>query len=528
MTKTSFDYDLFVIGVGSGGVRAARMSAAYGARVATAEEKYMGGTCVNVGCIPKKLLVHASHFAEEFEQARGFGWGVAKPAFSWPTLIENKNIEISRLNGIYQGLLESAGVTHFDGRARILDEHHLSISDGGHERQVSAEKILIATGGWPQVPDFPGRDHVITSNEAFFLPELPRRVLVVGGGYIAVEFAGIFNGLGVDTCLAYRGPLFLRGFDIDIRQTVQDELTKKGIKLMFDSRVREIVKVGEQEKFGRAAKPGGTEQPGTTATLGGWEKPGATAKPGEDAAIGKMGMSARMEKPVREEKVTDMDRKAEALIVTFEDDSQLEVDQVLYATGRAPAVRDLGLENVAVKQRDNGAIIIDEEFRTSVPNIFALGDVTDRIQLTPVAIAEAMCFAATQFNDDRQLMDYDGIATAVFCQPNIGTVGLTEDQAIDQCKQGRKGLDIFLTRFRPLKHTLSGADEKTMMKVIVDKATDQVLGVHVVGPEAGEIIQGVAIAIKAGATKQQFDATMAIHPTMAEELVTLREPVANE
>ena len=462
MAKTTYDFDLFVMGVGSGGVRAARMSASYGARVATAEEKYMGGTCVNVGCIPKKLLVHASHFAEEYEQAQGFGWSKVSPDFNWQTLIENKNAEISRLNGIYQGLLDSAGVTHFNGRARIIDEHHLSITDGADEKRVSADKILIATGGWPVVPDFPGRDHVITSNEAFFLPTLPRRVLVVGGGYIAVEFAGIFNGLGADTTLSYRGPLFLRGFDIDIRKTVHEELTKKGIKLLFESRVKEISK-------------------------------------------GKKGL----------------------LKTSFEDGSQLETDLVLYATGRAPAVQDMGLENVNVKLRSNGAIIVDEEFRTNIPNIFALGDVTDRLQLTPVAIAEAMCFASTQFNGKRQVMDYSDIATAVFCQPNIGTVGLTEEEASEACKARHSKLDIYRTSFRPLKHTLSGADEKTMMKVLVDQASDKVLGVHVVGPEAGEIIQGVAIAIKAGATKAVFDSTLAIHPTTAEELVTLREPVAD-
>lgn len=449
----NYDYDLFVIGVGSGGVRAARMSANYGARVATAEEKYMGGTCVNVGCVPKKLFVYASHYSEDFENSRGFGWGEAHPGFDWPTLRDNKNAEISRLNGIYQGLLDNAGVTHFDGRARIVDANHIEING----QTVSTDKILIATGGWPVVPEFPGAEHVITSNEAFYLETLPQRSLVVGGGYIAVEFAGIFNGLGVDSYLSYRGPLFLRGFDGDVRETVKDELDKKGVHLMFESNVERIDK-------------------------------------NEDGS----------------------------LTVTFKEGNSLTVDQVLYATGRAPAIADLGLENVNVETRDNGAIIVDEEYRTSESNIFALGDVTDRIQLTPVAIEEAMCFASTQYRGERRVMDYDNIATAVFCQPNIGTVGLTEDEARDQYDE----IDVYRATFRPLKHTLSGSDEKSMMKLIVDRPTDKVVGVHMVGSEAGEIIQGVAIAMKAGATKAVFDATVGIHPTTAEEFVTMREPVA--
>ena len=450
---TEYDFDLFVMGVGSGGVRAARMSANYGARVATAEDRYMGGTCVNVGCVPKKLFVHASHFSEEYSQAQGFGWGKASPSFDWPVLLANKNTEISRLNGIYQGMLDNAGVTHFDGRARIVDEHKISIND----QVVSTDKILIATGGWPTVPDFPGKEYVITSNEAFFLEQLPERCLVVGGGYIAVEFAGIFKGLGVDTTLSYRGPLFLRHFDIDVRKTVRDELLKKKITLNFESNVSEI----------------------TRADNG-------------------------------------------VLTVHYTDGETLETDLVMYATGRAPSVHDIGIENVAVEMRDNGAIIVDEEYRTNVSNIFALGDVTDRIQLTPVAIAEGMCFSSTQFKGKRQVMDYDDIATAVFCQPNVGTVGLTEDQARERFGD----LDIYLSAFRPLKHTLSGSDEQTMMKIIVDKDTDRILGVHMVGSEAGEIIQGIAVAMKAGVTKAIFDATVGIHPTTAEEFVTMREPVS--
>ena len=446
-----YDFDLFVIGVGSGGVRAARMSATYGARVATAEDRYMGGTCVNVGCVPKKLFVYASHFSEAYEEAEGFGWARTNPGFTWPVLLHNKNTEIQRLNDVYRGLLNGAGVTHFDSRARIVDAHHVSIN----QQIVSTGKILIATGSWPSVPDFPGREHVITSNEAFFLETLPKRSLVVGGGYIAVEFAGIFKGLGVESHLAYRGPLFLRRFDQDVRLCVRDELDKKGVILHFDSVVQEINKNADG-----------------------------------------------------------------SLRVSFADGSEMETDLVLYATGRKPNIHDMGLENVDVRCGDNGAIIIDEEFRTSVDNIFALGDVTDRIQLTPVAIAEAMAFSSTQFNGHRKLMDYDGIATAVFCQPNIGTVGLTEAMAREKLGE----VEVYRSVFRPLKHTLSGSDEKTMMKLIVDKCTDRVVGVHMVGPEAGEIIQGIAVACKAGATKAVFDATVGIHPTTAEEFVTMREP----
>ncbi len=449
----TYDFDLFVMGVGSGGVRAARMSAAYGARVATAEDRFMGGTCVNVGCVPKKLFVTAAHYHDDFEDARGFGWDTGKPSFDWPTLLQNKNIEIKRLNGIYQGLLDNAGVTHFDGRARIVDEHHVSIN---HDTVISTEKILIATGGWPTIPDVPGSEHVITSTEAFYLDALPEHALVVGGGYIAVEFAGIFAGLGVDTHLSYRGPLFLRGFDHDVRETVRDELEKKDIHLHFNSIVTAIEKRDEGH-----------------------------------------------------------------YVVQFQDGSAMETGLVMYATGRHPNVHDIGLENVDVKLNANGAIEVDDEFRTSVPNIFALGDVIDRYQLTPVAISEAMAFSSTQFRGIPVPMDYDHIATAVFCQPNIGTVGLTEEEARAQFAN----IDIYRSTFRALKHTLSGSDEKTMMKLVVDADSDRVLGVHMVGAEAGEIIQGLAVALKAGATKAVFDATVGIHPTTAEEFVTMREKV---
>ena len=447
-----YDYDLFVMGVGSGGVRAARMSAKYGARVATAEDRYMGGTCVNVGCVPKKLFVYASHFHEEYGQAEGFGWGQASPSFDWSTLLRNKNEEIQRLNKVYRELLDGAGVTHYDGRARIVDDHHVAIND----TTVSTDKILIATGGWPDIPDFLGNEHVITSNEAFFLDELPKRALVIGGGYIAVEFAGIFAGLGVESHISYRGPLFLRDFDQDVRAFVYDELRKKDINIHFNS----VVSAIEKQVDG-------------------------------------------------------------VLKVDFTDGSTLDTDLVLVATGRKPNVQDIGLENVAINCSENGAIIVDEEFRTSVSNIFALGDVTDRVQLTPVAIAEAMAFSSTQFKGVRKLMDYDGIATAVFCQPNIGMVGMTEEQAREEYEE----IEIYRSDFKPMKHTLSGSDERTMMKLIVEKASDKVVGVHMVGPEAGEIVQGLAVAYKAGATKAVFDATVGIHPTSAEEFVTMREPV---
>ncbi len=448
---SKYQFDLFVIGVGSGGVRAARMSAQYGARVATAEDRYMGGTCVNVGCVPKKLFVYASHFAEDSQQAAGFGWETSHPKFSWTVLRDNKDQEISRLNGVYQGLLDAAGVTHFNGRARLVDAHTVSIND----QLVSAEKILIATGSWPVIPDFPGREHVITSNEAFHLDVLPERAIIVGGGYIAVEFAGIYRGLGVDSHLLYRGPLFLRNFDIGVRQFVAEELRKKGVELHFDTNVSRIEKNAD----------------GT-------------------------------------------------LTVHLAGGGSMTTDLVMYATGRAPNIQDLGLENVHIKTTGTGGIIVDETFQTSEPSIYALGDVIDRIQLTPVAIAEAMAFARTHFLHQPTTMDYDNIATAVFCQPNIGSVGLTEDVAKDQLEE----IDVYESIFRPMKHTLSGSDEQTLMKIIVDKTTDRVVGVHMVGPESGEIIQGIGIAIKAGATKQTFDSTIGIHPTTAEELVTMREP----
>ena len=446
----SYDYDLFTLGAGSGGVRASRISAGYGARVAVAEERYLGGTCVNVGCIPKKLLVYASAFREEFEDAAGFGWTVGDRSADWPALIASKNREIERLNGVYARLLDAAGVERLEGRARLVDEHTLRVGD----RTITAEHILIAVGGWPHLPDIPGIEHAISSNEAFFLPALPQRAIVVGGGYIAVEFAGIFHGLGAQVTQLYRGPLFLRGFDDDVRETLAEEIRRSGIDLRFDANV---------------------------------------------AAIERRGKGS--------------------LVATLEDGSTLEADTILFATGRRPLTADLGLENVKVELAPNGAIVVDEYSRTSVENIWAIGDVTDRINLTPVALHEGMCLAATLFDGRPTAPVHEDVASAVFSQPPVGAVGLSEAQARERYGE----IDVYRSRFRELKHTLSGRDQQTLMKLIVDPSTDRVVGAHMVGQHAAEIIQGIAIALKCKATKAQFDATIGIHPTSAEEFVTLRE-----
>ncbi|MEQ8428141.1 MAG: glutathione-disulfide reductase [Gammaproteobacteria bacterium] len=450
---TDYKYDLFVIGAGSGGVRAARMSAGLGARVGVAEDRYLGGTCVNVGCVPKKLFVYASHFAEDFENARGFGWNVGEPHFDWQTLLSNKNDEIRRLNGVYMRILDNAGVETILGRASIVDEHTVEVN-GEH---ISAERILVATGGWPSIPEIPGKEHVISSNEAFYLEKLPEKIIVVGGGYIAVEFAGIFHGLGVDTTLLYRGPLFMRGFDEEIRQNLYEEMQKKGINIKFNANIHHIDKEGDK------------------------------------------------------------------LIATLEDGAVLEAGQVMYATGRTPKVEGLGLENVGVEQDKNGAIKVNPEYQTNVPSIYAIGDVTDRVQLTPVALAEGMVLARRLYGGQDGEVDYNDIPTCVFSQPNLGTVGLTEEEA----RTLYGDVDIYKSKFTPMKLSLTESDEKTFMKMIVDRKTDRVVGVHMLGPDAGEIIQGIGIAIKAGATKKVFDSTIGIHPTAAEEFVTMREPVTN-
>lgn len=451
-----YDFDLFVIGAGSGGVRASRMAASFGARVAVAEDMYLGGTCVNVGCVPKKLFAYAAHFAEDIEDARGYGWDLAEAGFTWKRLLDNKNAEITRLNGIYRNLLVSAGVTLIDGRARFVDSHTVEVNGTRH----TAERILVATGGWPFVPEFPGREHVITSNEAFYLEQLPRRTLVVGGGYIAVEFASIFHGLGCETSLLYRGDMFLRGFDRDVREHVALTLQAKGLDLQFNTDVQRI------------------------------------------------------------------DRQSDgSLKVTLQNGGVLESDLVLYATGRRPRVEGLGLENTSVTLSDKGFVEVDELYQTRDPAVFAIGDVTDTVQLTPVALAEGMALARRLYKPEEYLpVDYDHLATAVFCIPNIATLGLTELQARER---GHK-LRVFESRFRAMRNTLAGRPEQSFMKLVVDKHSDQVLGIHMVGPDAGEIIQGLAVAVKAGATKAVFDATLGIHPTAAEEFVTMRTPARED
>ncbi|MGP0173086.1 glutathione-disulfide reductase [Pseudomonas sp. NCHU5208] len=449
----SYDFDLFVIGAGSGGVRAARFAAGYGARVAVAESRYLGGTCVNVGCVPKKLLVYGAHYAEDIEQAGAFGWSLGEAKFDWATLISNKNHEIQRLNGIYRNLLTNSGVTLFEGHARILDAHSVEVNGQRHR----CERILIATGGWPHIPDIPGCELAISSNEAFFLPTLPKRVLVVGGGYIAVEFASIFNGLGAQTSLLYRGDLFLRGFDGAVREHLRDELSKKGVDLQFNADIARI----ERQADG-------------------------------------------------------------ALAATLKDGRVLHADCVFYATGRRPMLDNLGLENVEVKLDEQGFIEVDDLYQSSTPSILAIGDVIGRVQLTPVALAEGMAVARRLFKpEEYRPVDYQMIPTAVFSLPNIGTVGLSEEQAIEA---GHK-VKIFESRFRPMKLTLTECQERILMKLVVDADSDRVLGCHMVGPEAGEIVQGLAIALKAGATKQVFDETIGVHPSAAEEFVTLRTAV---
>lgn len=451
----TYDFDLFVIGAGSGGVRAARFAAGYGARVAVAESRYLGGTCVNVGCVPKKLLVYGAHFAEDFEQARGFGWSLGAARFDWPTLIANKNREIQRLNGIYRNLLVGSGVTLLEGHARLLDEHSVEL-DG---QRYSAKHILIATGGWPHIPEIPGREHAIDSNQAFFLEQLPKRVLVVGGGYIAVEFASIFHGLGAETSLLYRRELFLRGFDGAVRQHLREELSKRGLDLQFNTHIERI------------------------------------------------------------------DKQADgSLHATLQDGRVLETDCVFYATGRRSMLDNLGLENTGVELDDRGFIQVDAHFQTSAPSILALGDVIGRVQLTPVALAEGMAVARRLFRPEQyRPVDYQTIPTAVFSLPNIGTVGLSEEQAKEQGYR----IEVYESRFRPMKLTLTECQERTLMKLVVDADSDRVLGCHMVGPEAGEIIQGLAVALKAGATKQVFDETIGVHPTAAEEFVTMRAPLTS-
>ncbi|MDX5328022.1 MAG: glutathione-disulfide reductase [Marinobacter sp.] len=450
----SHDIDLIVIGAGSGGVRLARMSAQRGAKVAVVESRYLGGTCVNVGCVPKKLFVYGAHVHDELEDAAGYGWRVPldQVSFDWPTLVANKNAEIERLNGIYGRLLENAGVEIINGTATISDANTVTVG----ERSYSAKHITVATGSWPVVPDVPGKECILTSNEMFYLPQLPRHAVVWGGGYIAVEFAGILAGLGVETTLLYRGDLFLRGFDNDVRRFTEQEMRKKGVDLRFNATIESIETQGAHYQ------------------------------------------------------------------VMLSDGERLETGLVMAATGRRALVDGLGLTELGIELNASGHIVVDDHFQTSVPSITALGDVIGTPQLTPVALAQAMVLSRRLFGDGQGDMDYSAIPTAVFCQPNIGTVGLTEEEA----REAGHRLRIYRSEFRPMKYTLSGRDERCLMKLVVDDETERVLGAHMVGPDAGEIIQGLAVAIKAGATKAQFDSTMGIHPTSAEEFVTMREPVA--
>ena len=448
---SGFEYDLFVIGAGSGGVRAARIAARYGAKVAVAEEYRVGGTCVIRGCVPKKLFVYASKFAEEFEDAIGFGWTTDKVSFDWATLVENKDKEIDRLNKAYIRNLEGAGAELILDRATVEDANTVRLASG---RKVTARYILVATGATPFVPrHLPGHELAITSNEAFHLEGLPSRIVIVGGGYIAVEFAGIFSGLGVETVLVCRGAQILRGFDDDIRNHLAGEMKKKGIELRTQADV---------------------------------------------SAIERSGTGVR---------------------VTLNDGTGFGAGQIMFATGRIPNVMDLGLDKVGVELTPHYAIKVDEYSRTAVPTIYAVGDVTNRANLTPVAIREGHAFADTVFGGKDVKVDHSLIPTAVFSQPEIGTVGLTEAQA----RESFRAVDIYKTSFRPMKHTLSGRDERMLMKLVVDGETDRVLGCHICGTDAGEMAQLLGISLRLGAKKSDFDATMAVHPTAAEELVTMRE-----
>jgi len=445
-----YDFDLFVIGAGSGGVRAARMAASKGKRVAVAEERYLGGTCVNVGCVPKKLFVYASQFPELFHASRGFGWDMEnQPNLNWSRLRDNKTTEIERLNLIYQQLLDNSGAKLFNGRATIVSPHQISINGVDY----SAENILIATGGWPFIPEFPGSELAISSNEMFYLDQLPEKAVVVGGGYIAVEFAGILNGLGVETHLVYRGPQLLKAFDQEMGDRVKMGMQAKGVKIYLNTEVEEITK------------------------------------------------------------------NAQGLSVHLKAGNCIEAGLALYATGRNANTAHLGLENTAVTTNHNGSIQVEDQFRTVEPSIYALGDVIDRVQLTPVAIQEAMVLIDHLYGDNSLEIDYNQVPTAVFCQPELATVGLTEAQA----KQKYRNIQVYRSDFKPMLHTLGGAADRIFIKLIVDCESDRVVGCHMVGDHAAEIIQGIAIAIKAGATKAHFDATIGIHPSSAEEFVTLRQ-----
>jgi glutathione reductase (NADPH) len=449
---SEYDYDLFVIGAGSGGVRAARLSAELGARVAIAEEYRIGGTCVIRGCVPKKLLFYGSRYSSEFPDAKGFGWSYDNLSFNWPTLIGNVRREVDRLNGVYTRTLEKAGVTRFLTRAVLEHAHAVRLAD--RDGLISAKTILIATGSHPVIPDVPGREHLISSNECFLLEELPSSVVIIGAGYIGMEFASIFNGLGVHVTVLYRGEQVLRDFDMDLRDGLAEAMRNRGIDLRMDTDVASIEKDG-----------------------GGYR-------------------------------------------VHLKRGDSIAAELVMAATGRIPNTSGLGLEQFGVKLGPNGRVVVDEFSRSSVDNIYAVGDVSDRKNLTPVAIHDATAFVETVLEGRPTKVDYGTVPTAVFSQPEIGTVGLSEEKAREL--KGATGIDIYKISFRPLRSMISGRDEKTLMKLVVDMKTDKILGVHILGDDAAEIVQMAAIALKLGATKADFDKTMALHPSAAEELVTLR------
>ena len=444
-----YDFDMLTIGAGSGGVASSRRAGSYGARVAICEELRVGGTCVLRGCVPKKLLVYGAQFADAFADAEGFGWTVPPADFDWPKLIEAKDKEIGRLSQIYINMLNNAGVEIIDGHAALTDPHSVEVAG----RTYTAENILIATGSWPETPNLPGIEHVISSNEALDLKKLPSRIVIVGGGYIAVEFAGIFSGFGSEVVELIRRPELLYGFDDDIRVALGEEMRLRGVDIRGRTQVARIDKV------------------------------------------------------------------ATGYIVTTTAGDKVETDLVMYATGRRPNTKGMGLEEVDVRINEAGAVVVDEWQRSSVPNIYAIGDVTDHINLTPVAIAEGRAIAETLFNSNPVKMDHANVPSAVFSQPPIGTVGLTEERARREYGE----VDVYVARFKPMKNTLSGREERTLMKLVVDQRSDRMLGCHMLGPDAPEIVQGLAIAIKSGATKRMFDQTVGIHPSAAEEFVTMRE-----
>ncbi|MFO0593240.1 MAG: glutathione-disulfide reductase [Polyangiaceae bacterium] len=443
-----YDFDMFTLGAGSGGVASSRRAGAYGARVAICEDSRIGGTCVIRGCVPKKILVYASHYAHDIADAAGFGWSVTDPKVDWAALVEAKDREIDRLNGVYKRLLRDSGVTMIEGRGKIVDAHTVEVAG----KRYTAKYILVATGGRPHKPEVPGAELGITSNEALDLKEIPKRLVIVGGGYIGVEFASIFNAVGSKVTMLIRGDAVLRGFDTDVRASLTNEMKKSGIEIKCETFLR------------------------------------------------------------------DVEKKGDGLSLLTQEAETLECDTVLFATGRVPNTEGLGLDEIGVRRTPEGAIEVDDFSRTHVPSVYAVGDCTNRINLTPVAIAEGRAVAETLFHDRPTIMDHTNVPSAVFSQPPIGTVGLTEERAR---KLGP--VDVYVTSFRPLKHTISGRDERTMMKLVVARETRKVLGVHMVGADAPEIVQGFAVALKCGATKEQFDQTVGIHPSAAEEFVTMRD-----